>query len=279
MTMDAMIEFTPTEVYPDGPDSAEVVRSINDKVRVLEDDPSFPKESKLERKMEDIDFKSYAHILTGTILQDPVADEIIIRDTHAPCIWTMLGDETGNIRFEQIDGVELNKFKRGDKIRVIGAASTGTALRLLEGGSVIKMGSAEEYSLSFLEKGKRVNPSLRTVITSQEQSYGGVKIVLHKIKVFDDYTILFLTIENLDKSGDITLNKQGCRLFQFKKQYKAIYGSDLAYREIEHRIPPGIEESGVIAFESLGQYSGGEIRIRLQIWGKQNLEFVFPIKI
>jgi hypothetical protein len=116
MTMDAMIEFTPTEAYPDGPDSAEVVLSINDKVRVLEDDPSFPKASKLERKMEDIDFESYAHILTGTILQDPVADEIIIRDTHAPCIWTMLGDETGNIRFEQLDRVELNKFKRETKL-------------------------------------------------------------------------------------------------------------------------------------------------------------------
>jgi hypothetical protein len=279
MTANAMVEFTPTEVNHDGPDSAEVVLSLNDKIRILDDDPSFPKVSELESKLEDLELERYALILTGTILQDPVVDEITVNDTRVPCVWTILGDETGNIRFEQIEGVELTNFKRGDKVRVIGATATWTAIRLLESGSVIKIGSTGESPLSFLESRQRVIPCFKMAIINQEQSYVGVKIVLHKIKIFDDSTVLFLTIENLGKNGDITLYKQGCRIFQSKKQYTTTHGRGRGYRELEHTIPPGIEESGVVLFESMGSYPSGEAKIRLQFLGKQNIEFVFLVKI
>ena len=158
-----------------------------------------------------MDLDRFAHVLTGTILTDPMADEIMVglNDAPIPCI---IGDATGKIRFEEIDGGVLSMFKGGDKIRVIGATVVGTVIRLLQRGSVIKIGSATEPSLQFLESKEGVNPSFRTAIINQEQNYGGIKIILHKLKVFEDYTVLFVTIENLSKDADISLYKQGCRI-------------------------------------------------------------------
>lgn len=97
--------------------------------------------------------------------------------------------------------------------------------------------------------------------------------------MFDEYTVLFLAIENLNKDGDIMLYRQGCRIFKSKEQYKAIYGRAPGYEAIEHNIPPDIKESGALFFEPLGPYCSGEAKIRIQFLGKQNLEFMFPIKV
>jgi hypothetical protein len=47
----------------------------------------------------------------------------------------------------------------------------------------------------------------------------------------------------------------------------------------EHNIPLDIKETGTLFFESLGSYCSGEAKIRIQFLGKENLEFIFPIKV
>ena len=67
----------------------------------------------------------------------------------------------------------------------------------------------------------------------------------------DDFTRLFLTIENISEKNESGLNQTNIRLLQGKQQFECIYRTDPSFRKIKNIIPAGIEETGVLLFEPL----------------------------
>jgi replication factor A1 len=121
----AMIECVPSRIFGNS-----VVLSKDDSyIRVTDDDVSFPKLVKFEKKIKDIQVTQDPCIVEAIVLQAPeTADVNTKAGETVPVTSTLLGDDTGEIRLvgwrNQSSGV--NKLNVGDRVRLAGVtAGTG----------------------------------------------------------------------------------------------------------------------------------------------------------
>lgn len=116
----AMIECVPSRIFGNS-----VVLSKDDSyIRVTDDDASFPKLAKFEKKIKDIQLSSQDPcIVEAIVLQAPETTDVNTKTGETvPVTSTLLGDDTGEIRLvgwrNQSAGV--NKLGVGDRVRLAG---------------------------------------------------------------------------------------------------------------------------------------------------------------
>jgi replication factor A1 len=96
-------------------------------IRVIdEDDASFPKQSKFERKIQDVQISQEPYIIEAIVLQAPETADVNTKSGETvPVTSTLIGDDTGEIRLvgwrNQSAGV--NKLNVGDRIRLAGVTA------------------------------------------------------------------------------------------------------------------------------------------------------------
>lgn len=118
----AMIECVPSRIFGNS-----VVLSKDDSyIRVADDDASFPKISKFEKKIKDIQMSQDPCIVEAIILQAPETADVNTKSGETvPVTSTLLGDDTGEIRLvgwrNQSAGV--NKLNIGDRVRLAGVTA------------------------------------------------------------------------------------------------------------------------------------------------------------
>jgi ssDNA-binding replication factor A large subunit len=121
----SMIECVPSRIFGNS-----VVLSKDDSyIRVADEDASFPKLAKFEKKIKDIQASQDPCIVEAIVLQAPETADVNTKTGETvPVTSTLLGDDTGEIRLvgwrNQSAGV--NKLNVGDRIRLAGVtAGTG----------------------------------------------------------------------------------------------------------------------------------------------------------
>jgi hypothetical protein len=97
-------------------DSEYLPISINDSVKVKSDDTSFPKLPQLETKIQDIDTTKRKYLLNIVILKEPERIEKETDHGTNKITWTLIGDKTGHMEFQEFDGNFLDKFHRNDNV-------------------------------------------------------------------------------------------------------------------------------------------------------------------
>ncbi|HXV47069.1 MAG TPA: hypothetical protein VD736_10400 [Nitrososphaera sp.] len=118
----AMIECVPSRIFGNS-----VVLSKDDSyIRVTDDDKSFPKLSKFEKKIRDIQVSQDPCIVEAIVLQAPGTNDVNTKTGETvPVTSTLLGDDTGEIRLvgwrNQSAGV--NKLNVGDRVRLAGVTA------------------------------------------------------------------------------------------------------------------------------------------------------------
>lgn len=122
MSAGTMIECVPSRIFGNS-----VVLSKDDSyIRVTDDDKSFPKLAKFEKKINDIQVSQDPCIVEAIVLQAPETAEVNTKTGETvPVTSTLLGDDTGEIRLvgwrNQSAGV--NKLNVGDRIRLAGVTA------------------------------------------------------------------------------------------------------------------------------------------------------------
>jgi ssDNA-binding replication factor A large subunit len=119
-----MIECVPSRIFGNS-----ITLSKDDSyVRLTDegDDTSFPKQSKFERKIQDLQISQDPYIIEAIVLQAPETAEVNTKSGETvPVTSTLLGDDTGEIRLvgwrNQSAGV--NKLNVGDRIRLVGVTA------------------------------------------------------------------------------------------------------------------------------------------------------------
>ena len=117
-----MIECVPSRIFGNS-----VVLSKDDSyIRVADDDASFPKLSKFEKKIKDIQVSQHPCIIEAIVLQAPETADVNTKTGETvPVTSTLLGDDTGEIRLvgwrNQSAGV--NKLNVGDRVRLAGVTA------------------------------------------------------------------------------------------------------------------------------------------------------------
>jgi len=140
----SMIECVPSRIF-----GTSVVLSKDDSyIRVTDEDASFPKLSKFEKKIKDLKVSQDPCIIEAIVLQAPETADVNTKTGETvPVTSTLLGDDTGEIRLvgwrNQSAGV--NKLNVGDRVRLAGVtAGAGregrTELTLRPYSSVAKLG-------------------------------------------------------------------------------------------------------------------------------------------
>jgi replication factor A1 len=118
----AMIECVPSRIFGNS-----VVLSRDDSyIRVTDDDASFPKLSKFEKKIMDMQVSQDPCIVEAIVLQTPETADVNTKSGETvPVTSTLLGDDTGEIRLvgwrNQSAGV--NKLNVGDRVRLAGVTA------------------------------------------------------------------------------------------------------------------------------------------------------------
>ncbi len=122
MSAGTMIECVPSRIF-----GSSVVLSKDDSyIRVTDDDKSFPKLAKFEKKIKDIQASQDPCIVEAIVLQAPETAEVNTKTGETvPVTSTLLGDDTGEVRLvgwrNQSAGV--NKLNVGDRIRLAGVTA------------------------------------------------------------------------------------------------------------------------------------------------------------
>ena len=119
-----MIECVPSRIFGNS-----ITLSKDDSyVRLTDegDDASFPKQSKFERKIQEVQISQDPYIIEAIVLQAPETAEVNTKSGETvPMTSTLLGDDTGEIRLvgwrNQSAGV--NKLNVGDRIRLAGVTA------------------------------------------------------------------------------------------------------------------------------------------------------------
>ena len=119
-----MIECVPSRIFGNS-----ITLSKDDSyVRMTDDgdDPSFPKQSKFERKIQEVQTSQDPYIIEAIVLQAPETAEVNTKSGETVSMTsTLLGDDTGEIRLvgwrNQSAGV--NKLNVGDRIRLVGVTA------------------------------------------------------------------------------------------------------------------------------------------------------------
>jgi hypothetical protein len=234
---------------------------LNDSIEVIPDDSSFLKTSQLESRIEDIELTRRVYVLKAAVIQTSMGDDST--KTYSVAI----ADDSGYTILEERKDRFISKLQYGDTVRIIGAFSYGDHLELSYAGVIEKTGEIDWGSpyLEKLDKVKRVYAPKRIITIRQSKIVPkAIKVTLRKMHLLDDYTRLFLTIENISEEIEGRFIRSELRLFQGKRQFECLYMDDPSFRNIKSTIPAGIEEDGVLLFEPLGE-SRDPVRFRLVI--------------
>jgi replication factor A1 len=122
LSASAMIECVPSRIFGNS-----VVLSKDDSyIRLTDDDASFPKLAKFEKKIKDIQVSQDPSIVEAIVLQAPETADVNTKTGETvPVTSTLLGDDTGEIRLvgwrNQSAGV--NKLNVGDRVRLAGVTA------------------------------------------------------------------------------------------------------------------------------------------------------------
>jgi ssDNA-binding replication factor A large subunit len=116
-----MIECVPSRIFGNS-----VVLSKDDSYIRVTDDTSFPKLTKFEKKIKDIQVSQDPCIVEAIVLQAPETADVNTKTGETvPVTSTLLGDDTGEIRLvgwrNQSAGV--NKLNVGDRVRLAGVTA------------------------------------------------------------------------------------------------------------------------------------------------------------
>jgi len=119
-----MVECVPSRVFG----NAITLSKEDSYVRVIDDDPSFPKLEKFETKIKDIVATSEPTpvVVEAIVLQAPESADVSTKTGEmVPVSSTLLGDDTGEIRLVgwRVQSSQVGKLSVGDRIRVIGATA------------------------------------------------------------------------------------------------------------------------------------------------------------
>jgi hypothetical protein len=247
--------------------------SINDSIELVKDDSSFLKVSQLTSKINDIDMTRRHYVLEAAILDGPYLDDTVSdKNTY----WATVGDETGLIHLVDYNDRFLSKLHKEDTIKIIGALSLTDGIQLSYYGVIEKIGVLGYDSLEKLRRGTRIFPPNKVVTIGEEQSKGGVKVILHRMHLLEENTRLFLTIENMNEKEVVRVSQLYLRLFQGKKQFEYTFSRDPHFRMVKELIPPGIEEIGVMLFEALSNTEDPvKVHLQVTIQGRGTAVFVF----
>ncbi|PWU81163.1 MAG: hypothetical protein DLM72_08420 [Candidatus Nitrosopolaris wilkensis] len=139
-----------------------------------------------------------------------------------------------------------------------------------------------------LEEGVQVRPkveedsTIKVVEVGQTRIAGGVLITLHKVEFAEEYTAVFLILENKNgEHSDIFFDETECRAIQQNKQFWRTFEGP-KYRQIKVSIPGGIKEEGVVKFEAI-DYNKGKIRFEFpvitNIQDRKRYRFIFNVSI
>ena len=139
-----MIECVPSRVL-----GSSVVLSKDDSyIRLTDDDSTFPKLSKFEAKIKDVQVSQDPYVIEAIVLQAPETADVNTKSGETiPVTSTLIGDDTGEIRLVgwRNQSAAVNKLGVGDRLRLAGvtagAGREGKAeLTLRSYSSIIRLG-------------------------------------------------------------------------------------------------------------------------------------------
>ena len=144
ITPEVMIECVPSRIF-----GTSITLSKDESyIRIIDDDPSFPKLAMLESKIKDIQLSDNPFIIEAIVLQAPNMTEVSTKTGEVvPVTDTLIGDDTGEIRLTgwRSQSSFVNQVNVGDRIKVIGATANNgrdgkVELTLKPHSSIIKVG-------------------------------------------------------------------------------------------------------------------------------------------
>lgn len=144
ITPEVMIECVPSRIF-----GTSITLSKDESyIRIIDDDPSFPKLAMLESKIKDIQLSDNPFIIEVIVLQAPNMTEVSTKTGEVvPMTDTLIGDDTGEIRLTgwRSQSSFVNQVNVGDRIKVIGATANNgrdgkVELTLKPHSSIIKVG-------------------------------------------------------------------------------------------------------------------------------------------
>ena len=122
ISSDTLIECVPSRVF-----GSSVILSKEDSyIRVTDDDSLFPKLSKFETKIKDIQVSQDPYVIEAIVLQAPETVEVNTKTGETiPLTSTLHGDDTGEIKLVgwRNQSSAVNKLSVGDRIRVAGVTA------------------------------------------------------------------------------------------------------------------------------------------------------------
>ena len=122
ISSDTLIECVPSRVF-----GSSVILSKEDSyIRVTDDDSLFPKLSKFETKIKDIQVSQDPYVIEAIVLQAPETVDVNTKTGETiPLTSTLLGDDTGEIKLVgwRNQSSAVNKLSVGDRIRVAGVTA------------------------------------------------------------------------------------------------------------------------------------------------------------
>jgi replication factor A1 len=119
---EAMIECVPSRIFG----SSITLSKDESYIRIIDDDPSFPKLAILESKIKEIQLSDNPFIIEAIVLQPPNITEVNTKAGEVVAVTdTLIGDDTGEIRLVgwRYHSSTINQLNVGDRIKVIGATS------------------------------------------------------------------------------------------------------------------------------------------------------------
>ncbi len=144
ITPEVMIECVPSRIF-----GTSITLSKDESyIRLIDDDPSFPKLAMLESKIKDIQLSDNPFIIEAIVLQAPNMTEVSTKTGEVvPVTDTLIGDDTGEIRLIgwRSQSSFVNRVNVGDRIKVIGATANNgregkVELTLKPYSSIVKVG-------------------------------------------------------------------------------------------------------------------------------------------
>jgi replication factor A1 len=139
-----MIECVPSRVLG----SSVVLTKDDSYIRLTDDDSTFPKLSKFEAKIKDVQVSQDPYVVEAIVLQAPETADVNTKSGETITVTsTLIGDDTGEIRLVgwRNQSAAVNKLGVGDRLRLAGvtagAGREGKAeLTLRSYSSIIRLG-------------------------------------------------------------------------------------------------------------------------------------------
>lgn len=142
------------------------------------------------------------------------------------------------------------QFSKDECVRVIGVTTPVTEYQNVFGAR-LSAAAIEAESINKIECFESIEPALKTVFVNQTQEKNIINITLDKVEFSEKNTRVYLTVENIGGSDDVSFYTSNSRAIQDKAQFTTTHSYDIDYPNIESVIPPGVIEKGTVLFESM----------------------------